>query len=274
MKIAIIVSKKDPAGMNILEQLRLSYPFKATNFKFENEPIYELDSQIKSIDVKLYITETDSVHCENIDKSIDADLFIFATKHQSKTKIPSLSAHTTGNWGKAEFGGKDRQLCVAPANYIKEAIIKLEELNKIKYEVVQECTHHGPFLEKPIMFIEIGSAEEQWKNKEAGKIIAETIHSLVTREIPDHRTAFGIGGLHTTPNFKKIILNTGTALGHVCPKYNLENLDDEMLHQALTRSTRPADIVILDWKGLKEHKQRIKELLEKNKIDYTRTDKF
>ncbi len=266
MKIAIIASKKDPAGMNIAESLKRLYPFKATNSKFEKEPICELGS------ASIYITETDSVYCENIDKKIEADLFIFATKHQSQTKIPSLSAHAPGNWGKAEFGGKDRKLCIAPANYLKEAIIQLEKLNTLGFEVVQECTHHGPYLEKPAMFIEIGSSEEQWGNKEAGKIIAEVIYYLVTNEIPDYKTALGIGGLHTTTNFKKIVMKTDIALGHACPKYNLENLDEEMLEQALIKSIRPADIVILDWKGLKEHKQKIVDLL-KNR-DYTRTDKF
>ncbi len=270
MKIAVISSKKDPAGMNIANSLRLLYLFKATNYKFEKEPIYELEST----ETKLYITETDSIHCENIDKKIEADLFIFATKHQSQAKIPSLSAHAPGNWGKAEFGGKDRQLCIAPANYLKEAIIKLEELNNLGFEVVQECTHHGPYLEKPVMFIEIGSSEEQWSNKEAGKIIAEVIYHLVTAEIPDYKTAFGIGGQHTTTNFKKIVLKTDIALGHACPKYNLENLDEEMLEQALTKSTSSANIVILDWKGLKENKQKIVDMLKKQDIDYTRTDKF
>ncbi len=268
MKIAIIASRKDPAGMNIAESLKSLYPFKATNQKFEREPIYELES------AKLYITETDSIYCENIDKKIEADLFIFATKHQSKTKIPSLSAHAPGNWGKAEFGGKDKKLCIAPANYLKEAIIKMEELNTLGFEVVQECTHHGPYLEKPVMFIEIGSSEEQWGNKEAGKIIAKVIYHLITAEIPEYRTAFGIGGQHTTTNFKKIILKTDIALGHACPKYNLESLDEEMLEQAIIKSASPAEIVILDWKGLKEHKQKITDLLKKLNIDYTRTDKF
>ena len=39
MKIAIIVSKKDPAGMNIKEILLENYQFEKTNNQFNNNKI-------------------------------------------------------------------------------------------------------------------------------------------------------------------------------------------------------------------------------------------
>jgi len=273
MKIAIVVSEKDIAGMNIKEQLIKNYPFKITNLKYDGFPVYEyhFENKIKS---RLYTTKKEAVYCEGIDKEIDAELFIFATKHRSESRIPSLSVHSPGNWGKAELGGKDRMLCVCPANYLKEAMSKLNQLNVIKFDVVQECTHHGPYLEKPVMFIEIGSSENEWRNKEAAEIIAKVIFYLVTTEIPIYETAVGIGGLHTTPNFKKIILNTNIAIGHVCPKYNLQYLDEEMLLQAIEKSISKASIIILDWKGLGTEKARIKKMLEDLNVEFTRTDRF
>src|SRR3989338_6246354 len=269
MQTAIIVSEKDPAGINIKEELIRSFEIERLNEKFENNFIYEFNKN-----TRLYATKTDSIYCENIDKKIKADLFIFATKHQSKSGIPSLSVHSIGNWGKAELRGKSNSLCIAPAAYMKEAIIHLEQYNEIKFDVVQECTHHGPCLEKPAMFIEIGSSEKQWKNKEAAIIIAKTIIAILSSEPPAYKTAFGIGGLHTTPNFKKIMLKSDIAVGHVCPKYSLQNLTEELVREAVKKTEPFAELVILDWKGLGEHKDKIVDMLKSLKLDFVKTSKL
>lgn len=270
MKFAIIISKKDQAGLNIKERLLELYEFKDSGEVFEGDKVYELNEN-----VKLYSSDKDSIHCENIDKQIDAGLFIFATKHESKSKIPSLSVHVQGNWSKAEYGGKDRELCVAPASYLKKGLRTLNKLAvDLDFEIIQECTHHGPYLEKPTMFIEIGSDETQWNNEKAAKIIAKTIHILVSEEIGQFRAAVGIGGLHHTPNFKKIVLNSDIALGHVCPKYMLEYIDKEMIEQAIARTEPKAEVVILDWKGLKEFKRKITAMLDELNIPVKRTKDF
>lgn len=141
MKTAIIVSKVDPAGMNI-----------AGFLEKEN-----LDN------AKLYFVEKESIFNENIDKEIEADLFIFATKHQSAKGVHSLSCHSLGNWDKAEAGGKERTLCIAPAVLLKEAFVELSKAGKEMHnEITLEVTHHGPYMEKPCMFIEIGSDKDNW----------------------------------------------------------------------------------------------------------------
>ncbi len=272
MQFAAIVSQKDPAGMNIKEALMRLYAFEKTNEVFEKNPVYRFQN------IKLYTAEKESILCEKIDEKIAADTFVFATKHKSQSGIPSLSVHGIGNWGKAEkeFGGKSKTLCISPADYLKEALRFLEENNTIKFDVVQECTHHGPFLEKkPVMFIEIGSTEKQWENKDAAEIIARAIVHLANIEPMVYKSAFGIGGLHTTPNFKKIMLKTDIALGHICPKYNLQNLDENMLVEAMRKIyPRAAELVILDWKGLGGHKDRIVKILENLKIQFAKTSSF
>src|SRR3989344_1714483 len=227
MKVEIIVSKKDAAGMNIAEFLK-------------NENLNG---------ASLHFMEEESVFCEDIDNEIDADLFIFATKHQSASGVPSLCVHTPGNWGKADYGGKDKELGIAPASYLKAAFLKLVELSKereLNYEVIQECTHHGPFISKPCMFIEIGSTEKEWVDKEAGRVIADVILFILQNPPKQCKAVFGIGGIHHTPNFRKIIENTEMALGHVCPKYNLQNLDENMIRQAMERMMEKDIIVMFD----------------------------
>ncbi|MBW3022712.1 D-tyrosyl-tRNA(Tyr) deacylase [Candidatus Woesearchaeota archaeon] len=269
MKIAIVVSEQDPAGINIKEELLRLFQFEMLNEKFEDSIVYEFNKN-----ARLYTTKSDSIFCEDIDKEINADMFIFATKHKSQAGIPSLSVHAPGNWGEAEMGGKNNSLCISPADYIKEALIHLEQYNELGYDVVQECTHHGPYLEKPVMFIEIGSSEEQWTNKQAAQIIAKTIIALISTSPIIYRTAVGIGGLHTTPNFKKIVLRSDIAVGHVCPKYHLQDLTEEMVKKAVEKTEPAAELIILDWKGLGEHKERIVKILEDLKLNFTRTSNF
>nr|AIF00797.1 D-aminoacyl-tRNA deacylase [uncultured marine group II/III euryarchaeote KM3_139_C07] len=268
MQIAIICSTKDQASMNIREQL-LPY-FKETDKKFDNHKIYE--KQNKENHLTLYTTDIESVYYENIDKKIQADLFIFATKHVSKSGIHSLSVHFPGNWGKAELGGKDKTLCIAPSSILKTAFLELNKL-KTDYEIIQECTHHGPYINKPAIFIEIGSDKKQWQDKKAGKNIAKVILKI-TEKNPKYKAVIAFGGLHHSPNFKKILLNTEFAVSHVCPKYNLENLNKNNIEQAIEKTVEKVEFIVLDWKGLGQEKNRIIKILEELNIKYKKSKEF
>ncbi len=267
MKVAIIVSSKDQAGMNIKNNLLKSKKWTRTGL-FDSYHYYNCK------DMWLFTVQKESIYNEDVDELIEEeikqelDLVIFATKHESKSKIPSLSVHTQGNWGKAEFGGKDRTLAVAPANILKTAFIKLQHnATRLDYDIIQECTHHGPNITRPCFFIEIGSDKEHWKNEKAGKVIAETIFDLLEGKILKDRVAIGIGGLHTTPIFKKVIEREDIAFGHVCPKYMLDELDKEMLQEAIEKTKEKVDFIALDWKGMKD-KDRIILMLEEMGLKY------
>ncbi|MFA5141804.1 MAG: D-aminoacyl-tRNA deacylase [Candidatus Woesearchaeota archaeon] len=251
MKIAIIISKKDTAGMNI-------------NAHLKDLPDY----------VSIHLQDNESINCEELDRNIRADLFIFATKHKSATSIPSLSVHTQGNWNIAEYGGKDHTLAPSPALYLKEALKELEKVNPGGFEIIQECTHHGPDIGKPSMFIEIGSTEVEWILDKPAVIIAKVIKHLCETKPKICRTAIGIGGPHHTPNFKKIQLEQDIAIGHVCPKYMLEHLTKELIQQALEKTNPKADLILLDWKGLGEHKESIKQMCDELKIETKKTQDF
>jgi D-aminoacyl-tRNA deacylase len=263
---AIVVSTKDLAGMNIKKCL-IESGFSECEEEFENHKVYSLK------DAKLYTIDEDTVYFEDVDKKIDASLFIFATRHQAKSGIKSFSMHVQGNFGKAEYGGRDSKLCVSLPRMMKVAMLKLIELNSIDFDVVQEATHHGPFLEKPAMFIEIGSSELEWVRKDAGMILAKTIMHMLECEIPSYEVAVGIGGLHTTPSFKSVILKSNYCIGQVCAKHNLQYLDTDLLKQMIARNVPEASIVLLDWKGLGKEKQRIIEMLDSLDIKWEKSNK-
>lgn len=245
MEIAIIVSDKDIAGLTIKEQLK----------KLPNN-------------IAIHSVKKDSINCENIDKEITADVFVFATRHASSSKIPSLTVHAPGNIGPAKYGGKENTLCVAAEPYIKRCFQILKEKNISGFEVIQEATHHGPYLEKPCFFIELGSDENGWKNKDGGKAIAETIAECFSSPKLKYKTAIGIGGMHHSPGFAKIMMEDEYAISHVCAKYNLQHLDENILNQMINKSMQPAEKIFLDWKGLGEHKEKIKLLAVKSGISW------
>ena len=270
MNFAIITSVDCPAGNNIKSSLLNLFEFKPSG-TFDAQPVHAYKDNIK-----LYTIKQKHIFAENLDKRIDADIFIFATTHRSEKGVHSLSCHTPGNWGKAPLGGKDNTLCISPAILLKKAYLELKNNQHFvpTHEITLECTHHGPFLEKPAMFIEIGSTEEHWGNTLAGEIIARTIIKIIIEKDPENqKIAFGIGGPHYCNNFNKILDRSNIAIGHVCPKYALESLDEGMLKQALEKTNEKVNLILLDWKGLGSHKSRIKEIIEKTNIEILRTDK-
>jgi len=273
MHKAIITSKDCIAGQNIKQRLLETGEFSEKDEKFDGHAVYSIDKY----NTKLYTINEKHIFADDIDKKINADLFIFASTHTSQSGIPSLSAHPVGNWAKPELGGRDRELVPSPSRYIREAIKKLEEIagnGKTDFDIMQEATHHGPYLEKPCMFIEIGADEKQWVREDAGNIIAETIMHLISKEPERTKTVFGIGGPHGTPNFRKLILKHNLSLGHVCPKYMLSSLDKEMILKAMEKHTEKPELIVLDWKGMGTEKDRIVKLLEELNIEYKKTKGF
>lgn len=275
MNIAIIASSKDPAGINIKNNLIELFDFQKTDEKFDNNDVYQCNLQKNQI-ANLYLTNSDLIFLERVDKKISADVFIFASKHRSKENTPSFTVHPIGNWNKADFGGKDKELCPSSAVLLKDLFIELNKnfflLKKEKnFEVTMEVTHHGPYLEKPAVFVEIGSTEKEWNNKENGEIIAKTIIGALNNENNNYKIAIGIGGTHYCSNFNKIISKTDIAFSHICPKYMLEKLDEGLVNQAIGKTMEKVDFFVLDWKGLGTEKQRIVELLKSLNLKIKRT---
>ena len=272
MNIAIISSSKDSAGINIRNNLIELFDFKKLNVKFDNNEIYQYN-KIQNKIIKLYLTNNDLIFSENLDKKIDADILIFASKHRSRENTPSFAIHTIGNWGRAELGGQEKKLCMSSAVLLKNLFIELNEpASNTNFQLTMEATHHGPYVEKPAVFVEIGSMEKEWNDKENGKIIAKTIMNSINNENKNYKIAVGIGGPHYCNNFNKIALRTDIALSHICPKHQLQNLNEELINQPLNKTVEKVDFILLDWKGLGKEKQRIINLLKNLNLEFKRTD--
>lgn len=265
MKYAIIVWEKDPAGMNIKDKLVKSGRFVSSDEDFDGYPVLLFGDS-----VKLYTILKQHVINEELGSRIDADRFIFATTHKSVKEVHSLSVHAIGNWGEAQLGGKSETIVpVDPAIVFKLFKTLSEEGAEIEgYEITLEATHHGPYLDKPTCFIEIGSTEEQWKDDSAGKVIANTLLRSFDEGFPKLSEAgFGIGGTHYCARFNRRFLEEQFYLTQICPKYALEFFDQKILDQCLSKSTVPIKYAVCDWKGMGKEKTRVVDSLEANNIE-------
>jgi len=255
----IIASKKDKAGINITTALSQYGEF---NF---------------------YLVDDEIIYTKNLDleKINKYDFIIFASKHQSKKPMKTLSIHAPGNWKNADLGGEPAKVCKTSALWQKQFF---ENLNKNKneykldnYNLTLEVTHHGPLIEKPCVFVEIGSTEIEWNDRRAGFVMAKTIKETIEtfKENPYREIAIGIGGPHYCPSFNKIQLNSNVALSHIIPNYVLP-LTEEMLKQAITKTEEEVDFAVIDWKGLGKSAERkqVLDLLDKMYIQHKRTSEI
>lgn len=281
MKYAIVCSTSDPASANIKANLLTNFDFVETQDRFEDYPIYEFvpkeelfekKSSFYDNSIKIYTTDKQLIVFENIDKKINADLFVFASKHQSTSKIASLTCHSIGNFDLALYGGVSNKLVYSNPFFLRSMFLSLNKFGGgDSFDIINEATHHGPYLERAGVFVEIGSSEKEWANKKAGEILARSLMEAIKTYSQDVRVAIGFGGLHSCNEFNKVVLRTPVAFSFICPKHNLEFIDENMLRQMLMRSTKKVDLAILDYKGLGRYKDKIVSLLNEAGIKYKKS---
>ena len=271
MNISIISSTKDRASTNIKDNLINNFDFNKLEEQFENNDIFQ--STINNNLIKLYTINSELIFTDDLDKKIEADLFIFISKHKAEEGRASLTCHAIGNFGKADKGGKDRTLCSSNSILLKNIFLELNKNVEEPYEVTLEATHHGSYMEKPLLFVELGSNEKYWEDKKGGEIVAKSVVNAIEKYDNNYESTFVIGGGHYNHYANKAMLQSNLAVGHICAKYNLENLDENLIKQAMEKIIPKPKFVLLDWKGLGKEKQRILDILEKNNIEYRRSDK-
>ena len=110
-----------------------------------------------------------------------------------------------------------------------------------QFELTLEVTHHGPWLNVPAMFIEIGSTEKTWPNEEAAELLARIIADGMALDgknnigLWDEKANSGdlvlvtLGGGHYAPRANKLASMDGVWLGHMLATYALpfEKPEDE-----------------------------------------------
>ena len=154
------------------------------------------------------------------------DMLVVASRHSGDTG-PLLTAHATGNFGPAEYGGGEGSLARAAPNALREVRRAFDEHAPEGYDAGIEATHHGPStVGCPSLFVELGSGEAEWADPEGAEAVARSILDLRGVDPSTYRTVVGFGGGHYAPRFDRILTETDWAVGHVAADWALEELGD------------------------------------------------
>ena len=256
----IVASKMDVAGMNIARSLIDLYGFDKSSKEFEGNPVFERESSL------LAFSSKDIIHVENLDAHFSPSLYIFASRHKSESGIPSLTAHFTGNFTHdAPFGGSPSEISYTYPSVLKEYIRRLSENSRKlgKYHVILEPTHHGPTsLRSPVIFVELGSTQQEWYDTEAAATVAKTIIETLAAQPNYPKIGIGFGGPHYSTKFTDYLLSSDVALAAVAPKYVLEYVDHSIVSQMIQKSVEKVTHGVVEWKGLGPSKDRILTLVK------------
>ncbi len=153
-------------------------------------------------------------------------MLVFVSRHSGEGG-PLLSAHATGNFGSAEYGGRDGSLARAAPNALSVVRSALERYAPPEYDAGIECTHHGPStVGSPSLFVELGSGETQWRDDAGAEAVARAVLELRGVEAHTERTVVGFGGGHYAPRFDRVLTETDWGVGHIAADWALESMGD------------------------------------------------
>ncbi|MEF8856396.1 MAG: D-aminoacyl-tRNA deacylase [Haloplanus sp.] len=185
----------------------------------------------------------------------DPDLLIVVSRHSGETG-PLLTAHFTGNFGDAEYGGEAGRFARACPNAAAEAVAALDRHAPDGYEVGSECTHHGPTaVGVPSMFVALGSGEAEWSDPEGARAVARAVLDLRGVAADRQKQVAGFGGGHYAPRFGRVVRETAWAVGHVGADWGLEAMGNpaanrEVVRRAVEASAAEYALVEGDRPGL------------------------
>ncbi len=237
--IGIVVSRADAASTHIGEKLREVGAWTAHEDAADADgggTYYTTDG------FELRVFET--IHIELGDPAPafsdpdDLDFLVFVSRHAGETgKL--LTAHVTGNFGPAEYGGEAGSFARAAPGAQKAVVDALAAHAPDEYEVGIECTHHGPSeCATPSLFVELGSGEAEWQDPDGARAVANAVLDLEGvaadhRPVDDDRPrdgrprhVVGFGGGHYTPRCERIVTDTAWAVGHIGSDWQLEAMGE------------------------------------------------
>jgi len=243
--IGIVVSTEDRASEHIHEHL-LDVADWTTSRDERRSPAEGGGEVYRTGGVEMRVFEKWHLELDGVAAAFDdPDLVVFASRHAGETG-PLLTAHHTGNFGPAEYGGADRDLARAAPNAHSHVLDALDEHAPASYEVGMECTHHGPTdVGAPSMFVEVGSGPGQWDDPDAARAVARAILDLrgVAADAPRkdgagsaRRHLVGFDGNHYAPRFERVVRETDWAVGHIAADWGLDELGDPLGNEDVLRA--------------------------------------
>lgn len=300
MDFLIITSRQDKASMNIRVNILNStlYSFRKSEKVWHENHIYQLEgftendafnSLLNKNHIYLGLTNERLIFLNDLklrQTKINPNAIIFASRHTSKTARPAILIHTTGNWSDdVTFGGGPYELSKTSALLQKAGFYcladHLQKENITKFNFDMEVTHHGPTnLDIPLVYMELGSSKNEWTLSKAGKLVGDaiidTIFKYLSYQLEENiKVGLGFGGTHYAPNFNKVMRDPDIALSFICPKYYIQDLNNELITQMIQNTAERIDYFIIDWKGTNSaDKNHLFSLLEDFDIPIKKSKDF
>ncbi len=254
----LVAYQSDPAGSNLAHHISQTMKQDGKIYRGKN---YDL-----------VVIPTPVIAADWLEEKYSHDGFVFLSKHASETGTLALTCHSTGNFSEALFGGRPRQVAIPHPHLQKSYMQALWAKRKdfAEFEITIEVTHHGPTaLNKPALFIEIGTTEKQWNDKTLCSSVAKIVEDVMSKTPDRHDVAMCFGGTHYPEKFTKELIEGKHALGTVIPKHALDFVDKKLFSHILERN-KEAKCALVDWSGLGKNKQKIVDLIETTNLEMIR----
>ena len=157
--IAVVICREDLASTSIWSHLSALADWRQEEPNLLTCPKHGLVAYFID-DLHL---DHDHIDRELADLGVVPNAVVFASRHASRSGRKTLSVHPVGNFARADYGGRERVLVPAAPRLMATALRHMATgARDLQYLVCYEATHHGPFLETPSMFIEVGSTTKEW----------------------------------------------------------------------------------------------------------------
>ncbi|MEM0440756.1 MAG: D-aminoacyl-tRNA deacylase [Candidatus Caldarchaeum sp.] len=263
MKPVVMLSLQDIAAVNILHKLVENFGWRQT----------DMENVYVNRDVKIFCVQGSMLTADDQVSQVEGDLIVVPSKHVSESGQPCLLVHSTGNWGNsALFGGRPEMLSMTSAAAVYQAFTAglhaAQSVGLRGLEVGMEATHHGPFSEKPLIFVEIGCSEKEWRNDQMAEAVAQTVADVCFQKVKKpSRHAVGFGGGHYARDIVKALQDGEFGVGHVASKHHFP-MTSRMISQAFERTIEKPRTALIDWDGLKsEHRTQLLKQIEELNVE-------
>lgn len=245
----VVCSVVNPVSKRVFELLVEGFGFREVGL-FNGLPFYRLG------DFVVVQCREDVLFLEGLDKLSElgcVEFVVVPSTHRSGAGVPSFTAHPVGVFGSdLSHGGKANCLGFVDARVLSSALKLLDNHSfGSGVPVVFEVTHHGPFYEFPVVFVEVGPGDELWSSDEFCRVIVKVVFDLLNLDLSKVRgeCVIGFGGQHYAGKFSKLVFEGSFLFGHMCPRYALPLLDEGLVRQMVERTFPRPVAAVFDKNG-------------------------
>lgn len=241
MATLILCSESDDASVNLRDSLLRASDWGKEEIFPHGRVVKHLICDVHILSIKKIHVQADSIDMihEN-EVSCEVNEVLVLSRHVSSTETPAITLHAIGLPGiyppgmPGKSGGINGQL-VPPsprfASLYREMLKDAREKKLDEYfDLTLEATHHGPVLNSPTLYIEIGSTYSDWSREDALNLWARVLCKVLglNGSIPlgnwrgEGDVMIGLGGGHYAPRHKAVVEKGNIWLGHILAGYSLD----------------------------------------------------